>query len=285
MPAIDSTWLDRLIARVQELSLDVVITEQQDLPALVRCFTERLDPVPDPLHTALLANVLLDVCRHTFESLHATLPYDRCTCAAESWTAMMRCARWYESDPKTSLNAWIEAFVPIYERNHPPSVGTRAADLIRREPARRWTVGGIARRLGVTRKTLGSDFRARFGIGPGQYVHAARVALALMQLGKPWKVEALGYEVGYRSKKDFYRAFKRWTGLTPNRVRSLEPEALQLLQASMRARCLWGNRQVLTSITSPSRSMSEGAADGRTQRVLTASPDARAATDVRRRAG
>jgi AraC-like DNA-binding protein len=253
MSAIDSAWLERLIARVHEFSLEVVITEQQELPSLVRRLTEGLEPVPDPLHTALLANVLLDVCRLTFESLHASLQFDRCRCAAESWTAMMQCARWFESDPKTSVCSWIDAFVPIYGRNHPPSVATRAADLIRHEPASRWTIDSLAHQLGVTRKALAVDFKARFGIGPRQYVHAARVAAALMHLGKPWKVEALGYEVGYRSKKDFYSAFRRWTGLTPNRVRSLTPESLRLLQTSMRARCMWGNRHVFASIASPPR--------------------------------
>jgi len=248
MAAIDHVWLHRVIAQVQELSLAVITSEQLELPALIRAFTEQVDAPPDPLHNALLANVMLDVCRHTFESLHASNSFSQCTCAAEGWTTIMRCARWYEADPRVSMRAWIDGFVPVYQRNHAPTVATRAAERIRLKPAQKWTVATLARSLGVTRKTLSRDFRERFGIGPVDYLHAARVATALASIREPWKIEAIACLVGYRSKKDFYREFRRWTGLTPAAARMLSSESRRMLEASMRARCLWGEHHQIAQI-------------------------------------
>ena len=241
MPAVDKLWLDRLILQVQELSLAVVTEEQHELPAVVRHFGEQLEPPPDPLHTALLATLLLDVCRHTFESLHASLPHDRCNCAAESWSMLSLFTRWYETDPRAAVYAWTEAFFRAYRCNHPPTVSTRAAEMMRTSPATAWTVHAIARRLGVTRRTLSVEFRDRFGIGPLDYLHLARIARVLEALQQPVKIEALAAELGYRSKKDFYRAFRAWTGMTPTAVRALPSDTRRILEASVRARCLWGD--------------------------------------------
>src|SRR5687768_3512661 len=242
MAAVNKEWLDRLIHDVQELSLAIVAEEQHELPAVVRHFAEELEPAPDPLHNALLANLMLDVCRHTFESLHASLPFDQCTCAAEGWSLLARFTRWYESDPRSAVCAWTESFCSTYRTNHPPTVSTRAAAIMRLDPSRPWTIGAIARRLGVTRRHLSTEFRQRFGIGPLDYLHLARIALVLVAMDEPVKIEALAVTVGYRSKKDFYRAFRVWTGTTPTGVRGLPSDARRMLKASLRARCLWGDR-------------------------------------------
>jgi hypothetical protein len=80
-----------------------------DEPAVVRHFAERLAPPPDLLHQSLMALLMLDVCRHTFESLHASLPDDRCTCATASWSRLAQFTRWYEIDPRASVCAWTDA--------------------------------------------------------------------------------------------------------------------------------------------------------------------------------
>ncbi len=242
MPAVNQEWLDRLIDEVQELSLAVVTEEQHELPAIVRQFAERLESAPDPLHTSLLANLMLDVCRHTFDSLHASLPYDRCTCAAEGWSLLARFTRWYETDPRSAVCTWTDAFFRAYRTNHPPTISTRAAAMMRMDPSRPWTIGAIARRLGATRRTLSTEFRSRFGVGPLDYLHLARIAQVLVAMDEPVKIEALALNAGYRSKKDFYRAFRTWTGMTPTAVRGLNTDARRMLKASLRARCLWGDR-------------------------------------------
>jgi AraC-like DNA-binding protein len=241
MAAIDGAWLDRLIDDVQELSLAIVMEEQHELPSVMRQFGERLLPAPDPLHQALLANLMLDVCRHTFDSLHASLPLDACTCAAESWSRLAPFTRWYETDPRTAVCAWTEAFFGAYRRNHPPTVSTRAAAMMRLNPARPWAIGTIARALGVTRRHLSTEFRARYGVGPLDYLHLARISKVVLALDDSTKIEALALEVGYRSKKDFYRAFRAWTGTTPTALRALSNDARRMLKASLRARCLWGD--------------------------------------------
>lgn len=94
-------------------------------------------------------------------------------------------------------------------------------DLISREYPKRLTLGGIGRRLGLHPETLNRLFRKEFGRSVPEYVAALRVSEGVRRLrGDTDKVESIAREVGYRSKRAFYRAVQRETGLTPGQVRS-----------------------------------------------------------------
>lgn len=55
-----------------------------------------------------------------------------------------------------------------------------------------------------------------------------RIVSALDDL-RHHKVDAIAIQVGYRSKKNFYRAFARLTGMTPGAFKKLPPtEMLQV---------------------------------------------------------
>lgn len=84
----------------------------------------------------------------------------------------------------------------------------------RRITARTFTV---EYRLGRTE--LDRLFRERFGVGFHRYLTAMRVKRGLDLVMGGMKVEAAASSVGYKSKKDFYRAVKEETGSTPGKLR------------------------------------------------------------------
>lgn len=50
------------------------------------------------------------------------------------------------------------------------------------------------------------------------------------------KIDAIALQVGYHSKKDFYRAFGKVTGLTPAAYRRLSDDSATELTESIRGR-------------------------------------------------
>ena len=82
------------------------------------------------------------------------------------------------------------------------------------------TIGAVARAFGCHPKRLARDFRQEYGKSMPDYLAAVRVKHAVEAIRRSdLKVEAIASMVGYRSKKNFYRAVRRVTGLTPLQLR------------------------------------------------------------------
>jgi two-component system response regulator YesN len=62
---------------------------------------------------------------------------------------------------------------------------------------------------------LGAMFRQEVGVPMRQWLTAVRLDHASTLIREGVKVEAVSLLVGYRSKKNFYRQFKRRFGTTP----------------------------------------------------------------------
>ena len=89
------------------------------------------------------------------------------------------------------------------------------------DPGHPWTVGSLARRVGVSKATLARRFEAEVGRPPGDYVTAWRMELAAHRLRRGSEpVGAIGRGVGYQSEYAFNRAFARYHGVPPGRFRA-----------------------------------------------------------------
>jgi hypothetical protein len=68
-------------------------------------------------------------------------------------------------------------------------------------------------------------FKAAFEMSMAQYQSRCRIRAAFEQLRRPdSNVKAVAAAVGYHSRKNFYRALRLETGLTPSQVRQLSDE-------------------------------------------------------------
>jgi AraC-like DNA-binding protein len=100
-----------------------------------------------------------------------------------------------------------------------PKVG-QALALLHREPARPWTLAGLAEASGTSRSVLADRFGQLMGESPLAYLARWRLQLGARKLlTTDTKVLRVAYDVGYESEAAFSRAFARVFGVPPARYR------------------------------------------------------------------
>jgi len=100
-----------------------------------------------------------------------------------------------------------------------PEVG-RALALLHRAPARPWTIGMLAREVGISRSVLAERFRHYLNEPPMSYLTRWRLLLAARMLKSSSRgVADIAADVGYESEAAFNRAFKRQFSVPPARFR------------------------------------------------------------------
>jgi AraC-like DNA-binding protein len=102
-----------------------------------------------------------------------------------------------------------------------PEVGKTLA-LMHRNPARPWTLAGLAKEAGVSRSVLAERFRHYLGEPPMSYLTRWRLQVGAQMLASTsYSVAQIASDVGYESEAAFNRAFKREFETPPARFRSL----------------------------------------------------------------
>ncbi|MBB6119838.1 helix-turn-helix domain-containing protein [Nocardiopsis algeriensis] len=92
---------------------------------------------------------------------------------------------------------------------------------VRENPADTTTLAVWAARLGVSTRTITRAFRAETGLGFSRWLATARVQHAITMLARGEEIDDVALRVGYHSASAFGAAFRRITGLSPGRFRSL----------------------------------------------------------------
>jgi AraC-like DNA-binding protein len=112
-----------------------------------------------------------------------------------------------------ATKGWVGA---LYD----PVVGSALA-LIHREPDRPWSVGSLARAVGMPRTTFNRRFVRLTGHAPMTYVTCWRMSVASRLLREErHPLREIARRVGYDSEFAFARAFKRTVGQAPGRYRA-----------------------------------------------------------------
>jgi AraC-like DNA-binding protein len=238
MATIRSEWLARLDDAVERFTDDLATIDVRSSRHLLQHFVDTLETPPDALHGAVLATILMDVCARVVQTLHDQDPPIHCDCDKAIWAHVSRVPHWRDDDPRPAFRHWALVFFETLEDSHPSDVAVRAAQALRREPQRAWTLGALCAAVDAKPAALSREFQARFGMRPTSYVHLARVTRAVAMLRSPATVEAVALDVGYKSKKDLYAALSRWAGRTPGEVRALSAQDSDALERSLKQQCL-----------------------------------------------
>ncbi|MFH9005425.1 cupin domain-containing protein [Streptomyces afghaniensis] len=126
----------------------------------------------------------------------------------------------------TALRAWFTrpgAEVPAWYRAHSDPVVGPALRMLHSDPARPWTLPGLAARTGVSRAGLARRFTALVGRPPMTYLREQRLALAAELLREPDATLAVVADrVGFANAFAFSAAFKREHGISPSEYRMRE---------------------------------------------------------------
>jgi AraC-like DNA-binding protein/quercetin dioxygenase-like cupin family protein len=97
----------------------------------------------------------------------------------------------------------------------------RLAVKVRADLANRWTLAEMVKRSGYSSTQLGVLFRRATGLSPCQWISQERIHRACQLLAHSDEaVVQVGAEVGFGTRSQFYRVFRKVTSTTPERYRS-----------------------------------------------------------------
>jgi AraC-like DNA-binding protein len=98
-----------------------------------------------------------------------------------------------------------------------------ALALMHDTPAHRWTVAGLAAKVGMSRSQFAARFTESVGLPPLEYLASWRIRSAARELRTTDRtVWAIASRWGYGSESSFSHAFKRVMGASPGRYRAGE---------------------------------------------------------------
>ena len=198
------------------------LVDAADYWAAIGALSLRLDesPAPSSAADALVAvQVLrrfaarLGVAAHS--AMHSAADAAQClfnvaACAISVDLDPERATAWR---PGKEFAAWLNRFRRESERCHGARLSERAKRLIAAEFRKNVTTAALARSLGCSATVLEREFARRWGCTPAEYRTRVRVVHALPALRYPAdKVDAIAREVGWKSKKDLYRAVRAGHG-------------------------------------------------------------------------
>jgi AraC-like DNA-binding protein len=124
-----------------------------------------------------------------------------------------------------------EELVALVEKPRPYTVlemGLHASPLSRKVKLRiaetfsyGLSISEIACELGVSHAHLARQFRRDFGLTPVSYRNHLRINEAIERLSNGEQILDIGYEVGFNDTGRFYKDFRKVTGTSPGKCRTL----------------------------------------------------------------
>jgi AraC-like DNA-binding protein len=130
----------------------------------------------------------------------------------------------------TLVRAWFaraDTRAPGWYRAHADPVVGHALRLMHHNPAHHWTLGELAREVGISRAALARRFHELVGEPPMTFLTGWRISLAADLLREPGATLAsVAHQVGYGSPFALSTAFKRLRGVSPQQHRTLGAAAV-----------------------------------------------------------
>jgi AraC-like DNA-binding protein len=102
-----------------------------------------------------------------------------------------------------------------------PLLIKQVEELIRADPAERWSVKQLARSTGMSESTFAHRFREECGCGPAAHVRHLRCTLAREWLQEGFLVSEVASRLGFANAFHFSRVFRKETGHPPSAFRRL----------------------------------------------------------------
>ena len=95
-------------------------------------------------------------------------------------------------------------------------LGERARQLIEQGYTHRLSLNSLANDLAVSKEHLSRVFKKKFGITVTEHIHHVRIENARRMIATgEYSLKQVCYETGYQSYNDFYRNFRKVTGVSP----------------------------------------------------------------------
>lgn len=229
-------WVSELTKACHAFVVRVNESEHDEFSAAVSAFAATV-PAPASYAEHLVLRDRVFACAvqagiDFHQRYHRTLEVRCPQSPAESAVAFLQPLRRHPAEIAIPavLDRWTAEYLSAFDRHHDWPGAVRAAAILRREVQRKHNVRTLARRAGASRSVLSDEFKQLYGMTMSEYHARARMVAAVISLRTPGSnVDAVAREVGYRSAKNFYIAFRKLTGRTPGAIRTLSESSLEQL--------------------------------------------------------
>jgi AraC-like DNA-binding protein len=215
------SWVAAIATETQIATGKILDVDPDDAERVLKEFVDAL-PVPtNQAERVMLRGVLLEMASRIGAHIHAQAHQGQGRpCPFVPGRVLERFWNVPTHSPQVAFCRWLDEFFTQFARAHPPSTAARTAHMLRRHYQHAWTLAVLARRVHATPSQLTRQFRSEFGRSIPEYQRVVRLIDALERV-RHEKAESVALQVGYKSKKNFYRALQRVTGLTPTAFRKL----------------------------------------------------------------
>jgi AraC-like DNA-binding protein len=213
-------WFDEIIRLLQTVESGALLIDATDAQLTLERLARDMPPPRTHLERLVLRGLLLEVacrCGHQLHHQHC----DRSTrCDFREGADLEAFLSDRTPDPQQPFRVWVRRFFAELSRVHPQSPARKLARLLRQSCGQHVDVANHARTFNVGASQLRRSFAHEFGQSISEYQRCARIVAAL-EMNAAGSVADVALNVGYKSKKNFYRAFTKLTGTTPAAFRKL----------------------------------------------------------------
>lgn len=236
MPSIARQQWSRDVVRLLQEGIGAVSTcDPEETPGILRQLAASLPTPTGPAEELFLYGAILQYAARTGTSLHAAHgqpPGLRCR-AFEGQLLAQLCATRPERI-RQAFQVWTRNFAAHLSEVHQPTIATRTPLLLAAHFETPVNLGTVSKQYGVSPTTLQRAFISSYGMSAREYRERLRIARSLDEI--PYaKVEAIARSLGYRSPKNFYRAFSKATGTTPAKWREMPAREREAIRSTVLA--------------------------------------------------
>jgi len=213
-------WVGGVVRTLQVAVGATLAGDVRDIQCALDHAIRELPIARTPEERIVLHSLLLDFAWRGSHDLHAHLHRSRR--AVCHYRAEASLFNWFRrpGDPRDLFLDWMPVFVADLTRAHPPSKAGRVARVLREDFRRPLTLNALAHQQHMPAWRLRRAFAREFNVSIRAYREHARVLASLMLVTDgDHKLDVIAREVGYRSKKNFYRAFTQVTRMRPSAFR------------------------------------------------------------------
>lgn len=218
-----SAWLAETVRASQALLSQSLEMGPNALPAAADDFVERLAQPRTPVERLVQRGLLLEVALQFGHATHANYHRQHAddqppagTCGFVPAASMEGWPRDLPASPAEAFRRWSRRYAEAFREAHPMSCAREAEEFVKRHYNEPIAASTLAERLSCPATFLRRTFKQLTGRSLLEYQSELRLRAALRLLSESdLKMEAIAYEVGYRSKKDLYRVVQAHLHCTP----------------------------------------------------------------------